>query len=140
MLEHNKRIVRRLIEEAWSRGEFAVVDDMIASNYLGHAASAAQETQGREGYKRFWIALRAAFPDIAFAVDDQIAERDRVVTRWTARGTHTGEFRGTPPTGKSGRIAGITIARIADGAVAECWTSADELGLLQQLGVVPMPR
>ena len=140
MSEHNKLIKRRLVEEAWSRGEFAVVDEVIAGDYLGHAANAAEETRGPEGYKRFWATLRAAFPDIVFTVEDQIAEGDRVVTRWIACGTHSGEFRGIPPTGKQGRVTGITIARVCDGIVAECWTNADDLGLLQQLGVIAMPR
>jgi predicted ester cyclase len=63
-----------------------------------------------------------------------------VVTRWLAHGTHTGEFQGIPPTGKQGRFMGIDIDRIANGKVVECWPSADELGLLQQLGVIPAPE
>jgi steroid delta-isomerase-like uncharacterized protein len=85
-------------------------------------------------------ALRDAFPDVHITIEDQVAEGDRVVTRWTARGTHTGAFQGIPPTGKRGSMTGIDINRFADGKVVECWTNADDLGLLQQLGVIPTPE
>lgn len=144
MSEHYKILERRLIEEVWSQGNFAVVDELIASDYLGHsstpgAESAKGETLGREGYRQFYTALRQAFPDLQVTVEDQIAEGDRVVTRWTARGTHQGEFRGIPPSGKHGVISGITIDRVANGKVVECWTNADDLGMMRLLGVVPVP-
>lgn len=140
MSERNKSVGRRLIEQVWNRGNFAVVDELIASDYIGHSSTPDSETQGREGYKQFYAALRQAFPDLQVTVEDQIAEGDRVVTRWTARGTHTGNFQGIPPTGKQGDITGITIDRIANGKVVECWTNADDLGLLQLLGALPTPE
>jgi steroid delta-isomerase-like uncharacterized protein len=99
-----------------------------------------EEIHGREGIKQFYATLRAAFPDIHFTIEDQIAEGDRVVTRWTARATHTGEYQGIPPTGKQFSLTGIDIDRIANGKVVECWPIADELGVLQQLGVIPAPE
>jgi steroid delta-isomerase-like uncharacterized protein len=137
MSEENKRIDRRLIEEVWNRGNFSIVDEVVASDYLGHSSTPADETHGREGYKRFYATLREAFPDFRVTVEDQIAEGDKVVTRWTARGTHQGEFQGMSPTGKHGAITGITIDRIANGKVVECWTNADDLGMMRLLGVVP---
>ena len=139
MSQHNALLVRRLIEEVWNRGDFAVVDELIAADYLGHASTPADETHGPEGYKQFYATLRGAFPDLRSTVEDQIADGDKVVTRWTCRATHAGEFRGIPPTGKEGRVTGITIDRVANGKVVECWTNADDLGLLQQLGAVPTP-
>ena len=144
MSEQNKFLERRLIEEVWSRGNFAVVDELVAGDYLGHSStqgpeSAKDETHGREGYRQFYAGLRHAFPDLQVTVEDQIAEGDRVVTRWTARGTHQGEFQGIPPSGKHGAITGITIDRIADGKVVECWTNADDLGMMRLLGVIPAP-
>lgn len=118
--------------------DYAIIDDLIAVDYLGHASTPADETHGREGYRQFWTAPRAAFPDLRSTVEDQITDGDRVVTRWTRHATHAGEFRGISPTGKQGRMTGITIARVAGGKVVECWTNADDLGLRQQLGVVPM--
>ena len=134
MSEQHKRLVRRVIEEVYNKGDFAVVDQLAAGDLLIHMAS--QEIRGREGAKQYVAALRAGFPDLHIAIEDQIAEGDRVVTRWTARGTHTGQFQGIPPTGKEVRVAGTDIDRIADEKVVECWSHVDELGLMQQLGAI----
>jgi steroid delta-isomerase-like uncharacterized protein len=138
MSEQNKMLIRRAIEEVWNQGNFAVVDELVADDYLGHSSIPAEETHGREGYKQFYTALRQAFPDLWFTIEDQISEGDRVVSRWTAHGTHKGELQGLPPTGKQAAITGITIERVANGKVVECWTNADDLGLMRQLGVIPI--
>lgn len=137
MSTENKMIDHRLIEEVWNRGNFAVVDEVIASDYIGHSSTPAGETHGREGYKQFYATLREAFPDLQVTIADQIAEADKVVTRWTAHGTHKGEFQGIAPTGRQGAITGITIDRIANGKVVECWSNVDDLGMMRLLGVVP---
>ncbi len=139
MSEQNKILTRRALEEVWNRGNFAVVDELVASDFVVHASTPANETHGPEGVKHFYAMLRQAFPDLHFTIEDQIADGDRVVTRWTARGTHTGEFQGIPPTGKQVRLTGIDIDRIANGKFVECWTNVDELGMMQQLGVLPAP-
>jgi steroid delta-isomerase-like uncharacterized protein len=139
MSEQNKNLVRRALEEVWNRGNYAVVDELVAKDYLGHSGAEGPETHGREGYRKFFATQREAFPDIEYEIEDQIAEGDKVVTRWTARATHTGEFQGIPPTGRPGTVTGMTIFRIADGSVVECWTNMDELGMMQQLGVIPAP-
>jgi steroid delta-isomerase-like uncharacterized protein len=137
MSEENKMLERRAIEEIWNRGNYDLVDEIIASDYLGHSSNPATETHGPEGVKQFYMALRSAFPDIRFAIEDQVAEGDKVATRWTARATHNGEFQGIPPTGNRGELTGITIDRIAGGKIVECWTEIDDLRLLQQLGLIP---
>jgi len=134
MSEHNKAQIRRVIEEVYSRGDLAVVDEVAASDLVIHVSS--QEIHGREGAKQYVAALRAAFPDLRFTVEDQIAEGDRVVTRWTARGTHSGKFQGIPGTGREIRLAGTDIDRVVGGRVVECWAQLDELGLLRQLGAL----
>lgn len=136
MSEQNKALVRRLIEEVWSRGNFAVVGKLVACDYVGHSDT---ETHGTEGYKQFFIALRGAFPDLRVEIEDQIAEGDRVLARWTARGTHEGELWGIPPTARRGLVTGISLFRVADRQVAECWTEANYLGLIRQLGALPTP-
>jgi steroid delta-isomerase-like uncharacterized protein len=138
MSERNKMLARRTVEEVYNQGNLAVVDELAASDLVIHSPSG--DIHGPAGAKQYVAALRAAFPDLHITIEDQIAEEDRVVTRWSARGTHTGEFQGIPPTGKPGRVTGIDIDRIADGKVVECWTNMDDLGLLQQLGVVPTPE
>ena len=137
MSHHNKTLVRRSIEEVYNQGNLAVVDDLVASDFVIHLPS--EEIHGPAGAKQYVAALRAAFPDLRVTIEDQFAEGDRVATRWTARGTHTGAFQGIPPTGKRGSMTGIDIDRIADGRVVECWVNSDDLGLLQQLGVIPTP-
>jgi steroid delta-isomerase-like uncharacterized protein len=138
MSEHNKMLVRRAIEEVYNQGNLKVVDELVSSDFIVHSPS--EEIHGPAGIKQYVSALREAFPDLHMTIDDQIADGDRVVTRWTARGTHTGTFQGIPPTGKQGSMTGIDIDRFVDGKTVECWTNADELGLLQQLGVIPGPE
>lgn len=139
MSEQNKTLVRRGVEEIWNQGHFAVADEVVASDFVAHATSMNGKIMGREAITQYFAALRSAFPDLEFTIEDHIAEGSRVVTRWTARGTHRGDFQGIPATGKQVCLSGIDIDRIADGQIAECWMSLDGLGLLQQLGVIPAP-
>lgn len=138
MSEQNKLIMRRVFDELWNRGNFAVADELIAGDTVLH--SGPDEIQGPEGAKQDISTVREAFPDLRVTVEDQVAEGDRVVTRWTALGMHQGEFQGMPPTGRQMTMTGITIFRIANGKIIEGWTNADMLGLLQQLGAVPAPE
>jgi steroid delta-isomerase-like uncharacterized protein len=135
MSEQNKAVLRRHFDEVWSQGKVALVDRLFASDYIGHAAFA--EMEGRERLKPHVCTVRTAFPDLQFTVEDVIAEGDRVVTHWIARGTHEGEFKGIAPTGRHIRLMGISIARVANGMIVECWTSADEFEIMRQLGVPP---
>ena len=83
---------------------------------------------------------RNAFPDIHFTIDEQIAGGDKVATRWTAQGTHKGELVGIPATGKSSTVTGIAVDRIVNGKIAESWGIFDRFGMMQQLGVIPVPE
>ena len=134
MSEQNKARIRRVIEEAYSRGNLAVVDEVAASDLIIHASS--QDIRGREGAKQYVTMLRKAFPDLHFTIEDQISEGDMVVTRWTARGTHKGDFQGVSATGREIHLMGTDIDRMTDGKVVECWAHLDELGLMQQLGAI----
>ncbi len=133
--EH-KTVVRRLISQAFNAGDLAIVDMLLAEEYVLHGEP---EVRGREGMKHFITMYRTAFPDYACAIDDQIAEADKVVTRWTVRGTHQGELMGIPPTGKQVTLPGVVVDRIANGHLIESWLQVDVLGLLQQLGVIQPP-
>ncbi len=130
----NKEIVRRLGVEPWE-GNLGVIDELVASNYVGH--DPAMDQQGPEGAKEFVTTYLAAFPDGRITIEDQFAAGDLVATRWTGGGTQTGELMGIPPSGKQVTISGITISRVEKGKVVEEWTNWDMLGMLQQLGVVP---
>ena len=129
----NKAVVRRFIEQAFNAGDVAVINELVARDYVLHVAP---EVRGPEGMQHFVATYRAAFPDYACTVDDQIGEGDKVVTRWTVRGTHHGELMGIPPTGRQVTLPGVVIDRIANGQLVESWLQADALGMLQQLGVI----
>jgi len=134
--EQNKSLVRGAIEEIWNKGNYDNIEEVVSRNFIVHADTPDEEIHGPEGAKQWFSQLRKAFPDIHFTIIDQIAEEDRVVTHWTASGTHKGEFKGIPPTGKQFTVTAIDIDRIVNGRVAECWTNMDELGLLRQLGII----
>lgn len=137
MSEENKALVRRVFEDVWNKGNLAVVDELCATNYLGHQPSIPEGIRGPEGFKQFVTMYRTAFPDVQFTIEDMIAEGDKVVDRWTARGTHKGALMDIPPTGKQVTVTGMGIVRIEGGKAVEAWGNFDQLGLLQQLGVVP---
>jgi steroid delta-isomerase-like uncharacterized protein len=136
--ETNKAVVRRWFE-AFSSGDVAAVDDLYAADVVDHSPAVPNQAPGREGIKQIVTFFRAAYPDLAFTVEDLIADGDKVASRWTARGTNTGAFMGMPPTGKQVTIPGILIVRVAGGKMVESWVNFDALGMMQQLGVIPPP-
>ena len=136
MSEQNKAMVRRLFEEIWSKGDLDAIDQIYAVDAVDHNRPPGLPP-GREGAKQFFRMYLAAFPDTRMAIEDQVAEGDRVVTRWTATGTHKGELMGIPPTGKQVRVSGIEIDRLQDGKIIESWSSFDQLGMMQQIGAIP---
>ena len=134
--EENKALLRRVYEEIYNQRNLAVIDELAVPNFVFHNASMA--IQGLEAYKQFVSMFFSAFPDSHFTVEDMIAEGDRVVVRHTFRGTHKGDFMGIPPTGKQVTVTGISLSRLANGKGVEAWFNGDDLGLMQQLGVIPM--
>jgi non-heme chloroperoxidase len=135
-VERNKATFRRYIEEVWKDEQLDIADEIFAEKYLSHQSDGTALERGPEDVKKFVMEYRTAFSDIEDIVEDMIGEGDRVVTRWTLRVTHTGEFRGIPATGKRITITGIGIFRFSEeGKVVESWDSLDQLGMLRQLGV-----
>jgi predicted ester cyclase len=110
-------------------------EDCMSTDVVVHGGSMG-EFRGLDALKGFISAYRTAFPDVRSVVEDQIAEGDKVVTRWTSRGTHEGDLNGIAPTGKAMETSGVTIERIAGDRIVEVWVAKDDLGMLQQLGVV----
>ena len=138
--EDNKALTRRFFQEFWDQKNLSVADELMATDHVDHTpGSPPGLPPGPEGFKQFASVYFAAFPDLRLTIEDMVAEGDEVVTRWTSHATHTGNFIGIPPTGKSASITGITINCIVEGKSVETWTNFDMLGLLQQLGVVPAP-
>lgn len=136
--EHkNKTIVRRFFEESW-KGDLDIVDEMTARDYVGHDPANPEPVRGPEGVKRFISTYRAAFPDLRITVEEQLAEGDLVATRWTSRGTQSGELMGIEPTGKQVTLSGMTISRLVDGELVEEFHNWDTFGLMQQLDPTPV--
>jgi steroid delta-isomerase-like uncharacterized protein len=135
--EVNKALARRVFEEVLNERKLALLDRLAARDYVEHNPLPGQRT-GLEGIRdRYTMVLNAFDPH--FTVEDVIAEGDKVVLRWTQSGTHIGEFLGMPATGKSFRIPGIEIWRIADDRLVEHWDVVDVFGQLTQLGLVGQP-
>lgn len=137
--EELKAVVRRELEEMFSAGNLGVADEIIAADYVGHDSALPEPIRGPAGVKEAVAGYRAAFPDLTVTIKAQVTEGDILVTRWTARGTHQGELFGVAPTGKQATVTGISIDRFSGGMIVESWTNWDALGLLQQLGAVPVP-
>jgi steroid delta-isomerase-like uncharacterized protein len=131
----NKEISRRFTE-LFSTGDEALADEILSPDVVFHGTAGDGELRGVGELKAFVAGYRRAFPDARSTVEDQVAEDDKVVTRWRARGTHRGQLGPVAATGRRFEIDGVTIERIAGGRIVEVWVARDELGLLSQLGVL----
>ncbi len=118
--------------QAWNEGRPDLLDEVYAPNYRNHFNGETLDT-----LKQSVLATRAAFSGFTITIDDQIVEGDRGVTRWTARGVHTGEHLGIPATGRAMEMTGVTIDRVENGRIVDEWARGDDVGLLRQLGVLP---
>jgi steroid delta-isomerase-like uncharacterized protein len=132
MSEENKALARR----SWEAPDnLDVLDEIYAPDLVWH--DPGQDIQGIEEARQFVTMYKSAFPDLNATVEDTIAEGDKVVTRWTVRGTHQGEIEEFgPPTGRQMELKGITIHRIEGGKIVEEWNAYDNLSVMQQLGLV----
>jgi steroid delta-isomerase-like uncharacterized protein len=139
MSEENKALARRWFDDLFNAQNLAVADEIIAPDHVNYDPTLPDIPNGPEGEKYVVNVYRGAFPDAQITIEDQIAEADRVVTRWSGLGTHRMEFMGVAPTGNQVRVTGITINRIAGGKIAESWSQYDALGMMQQIGAIPEP-
>jgi steroid delta-isomerase-like uncharacterized protein len=135
--ENNKALVRRVYEESINRGNLALLDELISSDYVEHDPNYPQPVRGAEGLKQYFQTFRSAFPDLHFTIEDIIGEGDTVAVRQTGRGTHQGELFGIPPTGKQLTVTAMIFHRFVNGKPVESWVNSDSMGMLQQLGVIP---
>ena len=139
--EANKEIVRKWVDEVLNKrdvSEQSPAYQLVAVDFVGHFPG-QPPIEGLEAYRQFGSLYFSAFPDLQITPEDLIAEGDKVTMRYGWRGTHKGELMGIPATGKQVITSGISILRVANGKIAEQWDSFDNLGMLQQLGVVPAP-
>ena len=133
--EDNKALVRRFYEEVINQRNLDLVDELCTTTHVYH--NPPTTLHGREEFKQLLSLYITAFPDARLSVEDQIAEGDKVVTRYTFRGTHQADLMGIPPTGKQVTVTGMIITRTVNGKSEEGWLNFDALGMLQQLGVIP---
>jgi steroid delta-isomerase-like uncharacterized protein len=137
--EDNLAMNRRIFEECWNKGNLNALDEVVSSTYVAHDPAAPGGALDSTAFKQNVAMYRSAFPDVQFTLDEAYAVGDdHVVARWTAVGTHSGPLQGLPPTGKRATVTGITISRYANGKSVESYTNWDTLGLLQQIGAIPV--
>jgi steroid delta-isomerase-like uncharacterized protein len=141
MSEENKEKVRRFMEEAFGQGKTEVVDEVLDPDFVcWDPNSETGEIRGADTIKGEVGYFHSAFPDFRWTVEDQVAEGDKVTTRYTLSGTHQGEFFGVPASGRRVEISGINIDRFEGGKLVEEWASYDLLGGLSQIGAIPEPQ
>jgi len=137
--DENKAVVRQFFEELLSTDNFALADELLSPGFRFYFAG-SPDPMGLESYKEFLAARRAAFPDRRFVVEDMIAEGDKVSARFTMRGTHNGDLPGIVPSGKEVTMTGIDMIRLEEGKMVEDRVEVDQLGMMQQLGVIASPQ
>jgi predicted ester cyclase len=129
--------VRRLLTEGFSQGDLGVIDRLVSPDCIEHQNGS--QGVGPDAVRRTAAGLRASFPDLQLEIQDEVADGDKVWVRVRGRGTDTGGVAGRPPSGQHIEVDVIDIVRFRDGLICEHWGVADRLGMLQQVGVVPMP-
>ena len=139
MSDTNIDLVRRALDDVASQGKLDVLDEIATPDFVRHDLGGAPDIVGIDRIKRFIGAQRAVFGGLTFTADDIFAAGDKVVVRYTARGTHEREFQGIAPAGRAVSWKGINIYRIEHGKLAETWQLADIAGLMRQLGAGPAP-
>jgi predicted ester cyclase len=136
--EEIKLRIRRLFEETFTNGRLELADETLAENYIDHSPNQPPQP-GPAGFKQRAAIMRSTFGPMVFTVENMLAEGDFVCFNWVTHGTHSGEFMGVAPTGKPVTMTGINIERGAGGKIVEHWSQFDMLGMLIQIGVIPLP-
>ena len=139
MSAENKTLARRVREEIWKVGKLEVADEIIDTNCATHVQDPITPDFGRgpNGTRQLVSLYRSAFPDVQMTIDDIVAEGDKVMVRWTGRGTHKGQLLNLAPTNKQVSVTGIDVYRISRLKIQETWINWDALSFLQQLGAIP---
>lgn len=130
-----KQLVRGYVQTVWNEGRLDRLEEFIDPGFIDHESTFPFSVRGVEGLRRVILFFRTAFPDVQWIVEDMLSEGPKVVTRFTARGTHRGSVMGLPGTGRRITVTGLMIVRTEEGRIMEAWSQWDTLGLLQQLGV-----
>jgi steroid delta-isomerase-like uncharacterized protein len=132
--EINEAIVSRYFNELMNQGKLDIIPEITTESVTFRIPTLPEPIRGHEGLKAFVIGLRTGFPDIEFSVERQIAEANKVASRWYITGTHKGEFLGMPPTGNVIKDQGVDLFVLVGGKIAEIWVNENDLGLMKQIG------
>ncbi len=132
-----QEIITRYFEELWNQGRIAAVDELLHPEYVNHSPGSPEMPTTRDGVKWVVGALRTAFPDLHYTIEDVIVGKDAVAVRATMTGTHRGDFFGVPPTGRAVKVSQMTIERFRDGRIVAHHRLTDDLSLMKQLGLLP---
>ncbi|MBV9278542.1 MAG: ester cyclase [Chloroflexi bacterium] len=138
--ESVRAVLVRYYDEIWNQGRLEVCDELIAPDYVNHSAPLPDLTPGPEGLKQTVAAVRRAFPDVHYTIEDMVIGRNKAALRVTMRGTHRGEFLGVAPTGRAIEVQEHPIEHLRDGQIVAHWHQIDDLGLQRQLGLLPHQR
>ena len=136
MDDTNAHVMRRAFQDVMQSGDVAAIEELFASDFVGH--DTAGGTFGRDEFRKGVNEMLGAFTERQVEIADQLADGDKVATRWTVTAVHSGPYRGIPATGRRGSMTGISIDRLAGGKIVESWEVTDDAGLLRQLGALPM--
>jgi steroid delta-isomerase-like uncharacterized protein len=139
MSSENKNLAHRFHTDIFQNGNLEATGEILSNNFKWHGGMTPPE-QGPEGVRQMANVIISAFPDRQITHHETIAEGDKVMVRWSMSGTHKGEMMGIPPTNKTVNLTGFDLFRISDGKIVEMWQDADQLGMMQQLGVVQKPE
>ena len=132
------KTVERIPLEVFNNDNFGLIDELVSTNFVEHTAQLGFAPT-REGFKAAAIALKKAFPDLRYTIEDSIESGDRIVQRVTARGTMQHEYMGMRATGKPATWTEIHIGRVVNGRLTEHWGVIDQMSMLTQLGVIESP-
>ena len=138
-MQASPSIIQRIFDQAFNQGDLKTVDELLAADSVTHTPTWGMPNN-RVGLKQLIAGFRTAFPDLHCTVEDEIQQGDKSAAHCKIRGTHKGSIFGNPPTGRLVEVQGIIFANIENGRIVEAWILVDQMGMLQQLGIVPPPR
>jgi steroid delta-isomerase-like uncharacterized protein len=136
VIQRHEWLIQQYFEEVWNNGNIDLLDALIAPGYVNHSSSVPGTPPGPEGLKPIVTAMRTAFPDLHYVIEDLVITADCIVARVTMSGTHTGDFFGIAPTNRKVSVSQINIEYLAAGKISQHWRLTDELSLMKQLGLI----
>ena len=139
-VEQNVQLMRRWFQEVWNEGRLETIHELLSADAIARGQDGGEsELRGPQEFEGFVRKIRGAFSEMKVSIEDVFGAGDKVVLRWSATMTHTGNTLGIPASGQTVQSHGITIARIVDGKIVEGWDNWDQLGMLEQIGVFKQP-